>query len=123
MLGLVPLLRAQHSIAAKDVAGVWILETAAGQPPASVNIKTWRIDFSADGKWTYAGEMTGQFGGVRVNGSGSWKIVSDALEYTAGDNKGSSKPTIKNGILTLSPDPVVTPGGKTPVVTTYRRGT
>ena len=67
--------------------------------------------------------MDEQLGELRVNGSGSWKIVSGELEYTAGSNKGRSKLTIAKDILTLTPDPVVTmPGGKASAVTTYKKG-
>ncbi len=113
-----------EAVGPKELEGTWILETVAGKPPGLVNIKTWRITFSANQQWTYGGEMDGPFGGVSVNGSGSWKIVSDELDYTAGDNKGRSKLTIGKGILTLTPDPVVSmPGGKTSAVTTYKKGT
>lgn len=106
----------------KTLEGTWILETVAGKPPVSSNVKTWRINFAANHQWTYSGEMAGVFDGTRVNGSGTWEIVSGALDYTAGSNKGTSKLTIKNGTLTLTPDPVIMPGGKTPAETTYKRG-
>jgi len=109
------------SIEEKDLAGAWVLETVGGSPPSTVNIKSWRINFSANQKWTYSGEMTGPFGGAQVSGSGTWTISAVVLEYTAGNNKGQSIVTIQNGTLTLSPDPVIMPDGKTPTVTKYRR--
>jgi hypothetical protein len=113
----------QRPIGPRDLDGPWDLETVAGKPANSINIQTWRITFSASQQWTYFGEMTERFGGMRLSGSGTWKIVSGELEYTAGENKGRSNVMIKNGVLTLSPDPVVMPDGKTPAVTTYKRGT
>ena len=109
------------STRADDLLGTWVLETVGGDPPATINMRSWRIVFSTNHQWTYSGEMTGKFAGMEVNGSGTWKISSGVLEYTAGENKGQSTPTIRQRILTLSPDPVVMPDGKTPVFTTYRR--
>jgi hypothetical protein len=105
----------------KDLSGTWVLETVGGKPPGAVNIKSWRIKFSTNEQWTYSGEMTERFGGMQLSGSGSWKISSGSLEYTAGNNKGRSIPTIQDGTLTLSPDPVVMPDGKSPIVTTYKK--
>ena len=99
-----------------------MLETAGGDPPTTINIKSWRITFSANHQWTYSDEMTDKFAGMRLNGSGTWEIKSGVLEYTAGTNKGRSTPTIRQQTLTLSPDPVVMLGGKTPMVTTYSKG-
>jgi hypothetical protein len=108
------------SIRADDLLGTWLLETVGGDPPGTINIKSWRIVFSTNQQWTYSGEMTGKFAGMHLNGSGTWKVSSGVLEYTAGENKGRLTPTIRQRILTLSPDPVVMPDGKTPVVTTYK---
>jgi hypothetical protein len=108
------------SLRANDLVGTWVLETVGGDPPATINIKSWRIVFSANHQWTYSGEMTGRFAGMQLNGSGAWEISSGVLEYTAGANKGRSTPTIRQRILTLSPDPVVMPDGKKPAVTTYK---
>jgi hypothetical protein len=112
-------------ISPKDLSGAWILETVGGKPPGAVNLKSWRItfstnQFSTNQQWNYSGEMTERFGGMQVSGSGSWKISSGVLEYTAGANTGRSIPKIRDRTLTLSPDPVVMPDGKTPVVTTYK---
>ena len=113
----------QQAVGSKDITGTWILETVAGKPPGSINIKTWRISFTANQQWTYGGEMNEKFGGMKLSGSGSWKIIANELEYAAGSNKGRSKLRIDNGVLILTPDPVVTmPGGKFPAVTTYKKG-
>jgi hypothetical protein len=112
---------AADSIDAKDLPGPWVLETAGGESPGVLAIKSWRINFSGDQRWTYAGEMTGRFAGMQVRGSGEWRINSNLLEYSAGANKGQSKVIIHDRLLTLSPDPVVMPEGKTRVVTTYRK--
>jgi len=112
---------AADSIDAKDLLGSWVLETAGGEPPSVLAIKSWRINFSADQRWTYAGEMTGRFAGMQLRGSGEWRINSTLPEYSAGANKGQSKVIIRDRLLTLSPDPVVMPEGKTRVVPTYKR--
>jgi hypothetical protein len=111
----------EASIRANDLLGTWVLETVGGDPPATINIKSWQIAFSTNHQWTYSGDMTGRFAGMQLNGSGTWEISSGVLEYTAGANKGRSKPTIRQRTLTLSPDPVVMPDGKRPVVTTYKQ--
>jgi hypothetical protein len=110
----------EASIRANDLLGTWVLETVGGEPPATINIKSWRIVFSTNHQRTYSGEMTGKFAGMQLNGSGAWEISSGVLEYTAGESKGQLTPTIRQRILTLSPDPVIMPDGKTPVVTTYK---
>src|SRR6185369_14263158 len=86
------------SIRGDDLLGTWVLETVGGKPPATINIKSWRIVFSTNHRWTYSGEMTGNFAGMQVNGSGTWAISSGVLEYTAGANKGRSTPTIRQRI-------------------------
>jgi hypothetical protein len=112
---------AADSIDTKDLLGAWVLETVGGQPPGVFAIRSWRINFSPDQRWTYAGEMTGRFAGMQLRGSGEWRLNSTLLEYSAGANKGQSKVIIRDGSLTLTPDPVVMPEGKTRVVTTYQR--
>jgi hypothetical protein len=127
-ISLVPLLlmgcashvgKAPDSTGKLDIHGSWLLKTVGGRSPDVVAIKTWRISFSGDQQWTYSGEMTGRFAGMQVSGSGRWTLQSDVLNYAAENNKGESKITVKDGVLTLSPDPVIAPGGKTRVVTTY----
>jgi hypothetical protein len=122
LVGCTSLDRAQDlAISPKDLSGAWILETVGGKLPGAVNIKSWRISFSINQQWNYSGEMTERFGGMQLSGSGSWRISSGVLEYTAGANKGRCIPTIRNRTLTLSPDPVVMPDGKTPTMTTYKK--
>jgi hypothetical protein len=101
--------------------GTWILKTVAGRPPATINIKSWQISFSADGTWKYSGDMMGPFDGTHLQGSGSWTLKDGILSYTAGSNQGNSKATVKARVLSLSPDPVVKPGGKTDVDTEYQK--
>ena len=107
-----------------DVYGAWVLKTINGLPPSNLQIKDWRIDFLTNQHWTYSGEMTGHFTGMKLSGEGSWRIQSDSsgsLEYTAGENSGRSTITLRNGLLRLSPDPVIVQDGKNPVTTTYKR--
>ena len=104
-----------------NLSGSWVLETVNGRPPKTVNIASWRISFATNRHWTFGGEMAGRFQGMQINGSGSWDIESGILQWVAENRKGQSKATIQGAILTLSPDPVITPGGKSPAVTTYRR--
>jgi hypothetical protein len=114
--------RPEKAITPEDLTGTWILQTVAGKPPSSVNIKAWEVSFSAARRWIYGGEMDERFGGMKMSGSGLWKIVDNELDYTAEDNKGKSKMSIMDGVLTLIPDPVVTmPGGKPRAVTTYKK--
>jgi hypothetical protein len=109
----------RSAIQRKDILGAWVLETIGGGPPGASNIKSWMIVFFANNQWTYAGEMTGIFAGLQVNGSGTWEISLGVLDYTVEGDKGRSMAAIRERILTLSPDPVIVPDGKTPVVTTY----
>jgi hypothetical protein len=109
------------TIHANDMLGTWALETVGGGPPGASNIKSWQIVFSADNQWTYSGEMTGTFAGMQVNGSGTWGVISGVLDYSVEGSEGRSTATIRERILTLTPDPVIMPDGKTAAVTTYRQ--
>ncbi len=102
----------RSSTQSKGLLGAWDLTRAGEGDPASINIKTFRIEFREDGSWTYRGEM---------EGSGKWTMKEQSLEYTAGDNKGISSVSVSGNRLTLSPDPVIAVGGKTGVTTTYKR--
>jgi hypothetical protein len=84
-------------------------------------MKTWRVNFLPNKQWSFSGTMNENFGGMAVNGEGTWSLVSGELEYTAGSNHGRTKLAIAEGILTLSPDPIIRPDGKTPAVATYRQ--
>lgn len=112
----------KQSVSTADVTGAWILDTVAGSAPDSINVKRWRINLAANGQWTYSVEMNEKYSGKRLDGSGSWKIVSGESEYTADGIKVKSRLMIRDGKLTLSPDPVVAmPGGHPAVMTTYKR--
>ncbi len=106
----------------KEIIGSWNLKTVSGNSPDKISIKSWKIDFSEDGKWNYSGEMTGQFEGMELKGSGTYKINGKEFEYTAGENSGKSAIEIKDKFLVLSPDPVIKPNsGKVDVKTVYER--
>ncbi len=106
----------------KEIIGAWNLKTVGGGEPSKINIKSLQVEFSADGKWSYSVSMTGQYEGMQLKGSGTYKLSSKEFEYTAGENNGKSQVQIKNGLLVFSPDPVVKPnGGKEDVDTEYER--
>ena len=106
----------------KEIVGAWNLKTVSGGAPSKINIKSLQAEFSADGKWSYSVSMTGQYEGMELKGSGTYKLSGNELEYTAGENNGKSQVQIKNGLLVFSPDPVVKPnGGKDDVDTEYER--
>ena len=103
------------------LVATWELKSVAAHPPSALNIRSWKIAFGRDGRWTYSGEMMGRFDGMKLRGDGSWNTKGRRLSYTAGANHGETEFTIKNDFLTLSPDPVVMPDGKTRVTTTYQK--
>src|SRR5262249_29411978 len=96
-----------EQISANQLIGGWRLKTVDNQSPSEINIKSWLIEFSDKQKWTYSGEMTGQYAGMALQGSGTWSINGGLLDYTAGDNKGQTKISIQSDMLILTPDPVV----------------
>ncbi|HEX3742427.1 MAG TPA: hypothetical protein VHW09_00790 [Bryobacteraceae bacterium] len=112
---------AAHGEQNEMLVSAWELKTVADHPPSTLNIKFWNIQFGRDGNWSFSGEMMGRYEGMKLAGHGTWSTEQSQLSYTAGSNHGRSEFTIKNGVLTLSPDPVVRPDGKTPVTATYRR--
>jgi hypothetical protein len=113
---------AADSTDANSLLGSWVLETVDGEPPADLAIKSWQINFSADHKWTYGGELTEKFPGMQLRGAGEWKINAAMLEYSAGGDKGQSRVSFRDKLLILTPDPVVViPKSKTRVVTIYKR--
>jgi hypothetical protein len=104
---------------ARSLLGNWKLRTVGGKAPATINIKSWQVDFQIKGKWNYSGEMTGLFDGMKLSGSGTWLVQGDQLEYTAGDSKGKTTVHLDGDSLLLSPDPVIMVKGKQPVETGY----
>ena len=110
------------NITDKEIVGAWNLKTVGGSESNKINIKSLQLEFSADGKWSYSVSMTGQYEGMELKGSGTYKISGKEFEYTAEANGGKSHIQIKNGFLAFSPDPVVKPnGGKDDVDTEYER--
>jgi hypothetical protein len=103
------------------VVATWELKSVAGRAPETLNIKSWEIAFRRGGRWTYSGEMKGPYEGLKLSGDGTWKTEGAQIRYAAGDNQGQSEFMIEKNVLTLSPDPVVMPDGKTHAATTYQR--
>src|SRR5579859_929067 len=87
--------------------GAWKLKSVGGKDPSSINIKSWQIEFRAQGKFVYSGSMAGEFEGTQVSGSGTWTLAGNQLDYTAGDNKGKATVHLDSNSLTFSPDPVL----------------
>ena len=109
-------------ISEQEILGAWDLKTISGDTPTKINIKSWQVEFSAGGNWSYSGSMTGQFEGMQLKGFGTYRISGNEFQYTAGENSGKSLIEIKDGLLVLSPDPVVKPnGGKDDVRGEYER--
>ena len=111
----------QVQASAAALAGRWRLVTVADQTPNDWNIQQYEADLSTNGTWTYKAAMTGRFAGTYMKGSGSWKLVGDSFEYSAGTNTGRTTITLSGSTLTFSADPIITSDGKTPVRTTYER--
>jgi len=113
----------QHTEASpsSNLLGAWKLKSVGGKDPATINIKSWKIEFREQGKWTYSGAMTGEYEGMKLGGSGTWLLEGSQLDYTAGANKGETTVHVGGSSLTLSPDPVVRLHGKELVETRYVR--
>lgn len=106
----------------EKILGAWNLKTVAGITPDKFNIKSWQAEFFAGGKWDFSGSMSGPYEGMQLKGSGTYQISGNEFHYTAGDRSGKSLIEVKDGLLMLSPDPVVKPnGGKDDVTTEYER--
>ncbi len=104
-----------------SLLGTWKLKTVGGGNPATLDIKSWQLEFREQGKWIYSGAMTGKFDGMTLNGSGTWLLQGNQMEYTAGANRGKTTVHVDNNSLVLSPDPVVRLNGKEAVETQYVR--
>ena len=101
------------------VSNAWkLVETDKGLP-SKMFIKEYKMTFLPDGNWSFNSELTGKYAGMKMNGSGTWRVKEETLIYTAGDNSGKSQIEIKDGILRLNPDPVVVFNGIEPVATIY----
>jgi hypothetical protein len=113
----------QHTEAPSSSAllGAWKLRSVGGSDPASINIKSWRIEFRAQEQWIYSAAMTGEYEGTKVSGSGTWLLEGSQLSYTVGDNRGKTIAHVDGDSLTLSPDPVIRLHGKEPIETQYVR--
>ena len=105
----------------QSLVGEWSLATVNNVEPRTINIQGWRINFRNDGTWSYEGEMSGSFAGMKVRGEGRWRTTGDTLEYTAGDQRGSSSFSLASGQLTLTPDPVLAAPGGGPISTAYAK--
>lgn len=105
------------------LVGRWKLTMVNGQNPASINLKTYEIEFLKDNHWKLEAAMKADSQGriKRLKSAGIWKIDNGVMSYTVGRNKGVTKLTLKDDSLTLSPDPAIRPGGKTLATTAYAR--
>lgn len=123
VLVIAGLAMSQHTEAPSSSAllGAWQLKSVGGSDPASINIKSWRIEFRGQGQWIYSGAMTGEYEGTKLSGSGTWSLEGSQLTYTAGDNRGKAIVHVYGDSLALSPDPVIRLHGKEPVDTQYVR--
>jgi hypothetical protein len=105
-----------------SLVGKWHLVSVNNAQPTAVNVAAWEIEFHEDGTWSYAGEMSGQFAGMKLSGKGTWSTSGNTLQYTAGDQRGTSGFSLASGQLSLDPDPVIVlPGAKGPVATAYEK--
>jgi hypothetical protein len=104
-----------------NLQGAWKLGSVGGKDPATINIKSWQIEFREQGKWIYYGAMTGKYEGMQLSGSGTWLLERNQFDYTAGANKGKTAIQIDGDSLTFSPDPVIRLQGKEPIETRYVR--
>jgi hypothetical protein len=99
--------------------GKWKLKSVGGKAPATISIKSWQVEFREQGQWQYSGEMSGQYAGMKLSGSGTWLEQGEHLEYTAGAGKGKTTVHFDADSLILSPDPVLVLNGREPVDTRY----
>ena len=108
--------------AAIPIQGTWVLREAGGAPPERIGVGSLQIEFRSDGTTHVETTMTGAFEGMRMNGSGTWRLTDSTLTWITGDNSGTSRVALLGDSLTLEPDPVlVQPGGKGPINTRYAR--
>jgi len=101
------------------LVGTWDLRTFADAPPTAHNIKTYEVAFLPDHTWTFSAVMTGDWEGMRMEGSGSWSVDAGQLDYTAGANSGSSVISWRDGSLVLDPDPVLRDQARQPGTAVY----
>lgn len=113
--------RHTNAMPSSDLLGAWRLTAVDGKNPTTINVKSWKIEFKEEGKWVYAGAMSGEYEGTQVSGSGTWLLQGNLLDYTAGDTKGQTTVHVDRNSLTFSPDPVLRSGGKVPLETRYVR--
>jgi len=106
---------------AESIVGAWKLNSVSGADPSSINIATYEIAFEQGGAWRYTATMSGPYLGMQMNGSGTWSLKGNTLEYTAGENKGEVRMRVSRDTLTLSPDPVLRREGTAEVETVYTR--
>lgn len=91
----------------KLLIGSWQLQTVDGKPPQSINVEEYTMTFSAEGKWMYTMATAGNFGGMTMEGDGTWQYAAGVIECAGGNNLiHRSKVGLQDGILTLDPDPL-----------------
>ena len=108
-------------VSSTALVGTWQLQSVADKSPDTISIQKYEAEFLGDGTWEYRATMAGRFAGTEMKGSGTWKLDGEFMQYSAGANTGRTRVAIVGNVLTLSPDPVVTPGGKTKSTTRYER--
>jgi len=108
-------------LAAADLQGSWTLTVANGADPAQLNIGSHVANFKADGTWFFQSSMIGPYDGLRLNGSGEWRLEGTVLHCTAGDNSRTCDIALVGKRLTFSPDPLLVDNNKEPISTEYER--
>jgi hypothetical protein len=113
--------RRQNADLPHALPGTWKLASVGGKSPASIQIDSWQVQFGGDGKWQFSGSLTGDNQGTQMSGAGTWVLQGNDMQYTAGDNKGTTGVNVEKGALVFSSDPVIRVNGKDPVETRYVR--
>jgi hypothetical protein len=108
-------------VSSKDLSGTWELTTAGGQSLAALNIQSWQMSLENDGTWNYTGRLMGPLTGTLTGPGGTWKIEGHTIHFTVGARPVDSNVVLADGVLSLAPDPIVMPDGKTPVSSTWSR--
>jgi hypothetical protein len=108
-------------VTSAGLVGVWQLESIADKPPGRFNLQDYQAEFLGDGTWKFRATLAGHYAGTYAKGSGTWKLDGDVLHYSVGANTGLTHIAIAGTVLTMSPDPAVTPDGQTKVETRYKK--
>jgi hypothetical protein len=79
------------------------------------------MEFLKNGEMNYSGALSGRFAGMKLKGSGTWRVENDWLEYMAGADKGRDLRHWSMAMcsLFLRIDPGIRRDGVSEVDTTY----